>query len=447
MTAQTYPYVEHLSIRNVRSIQWVDVDLGDFSVFVGPNGSGKTNLVQAMRLFGDLLERGTTDPVEALGWEEIVRRTKKRAHGIQLAERVVIPGEEIASLRRRSRNPSPGFRSDVHVDLAIHLKPGKDDTSIRVEKEELGLFSEGVGRLSITVEGDRVSVDRGGTSAEEQLADLLVPAPVRAHRSGQQLLFSQNWTEALEQYFAPASLAADEEGRFLRLLSRPRFFSPLLDVVISTCGVRRLRLDATALRADSPARGAMGAAGENLAAAVAALRGIQGTPKRQFTPILTALQDIFPRSEDIKPVRVQPGRLALTFVEHGVTEPFGQASVSDGVLHALALLVALEERSKGLLAVEEPENAIHPWSIRVLMDRIQARRSRQVILTTHSVEVVNEIRDPDALFIVEVDEHGTHVAQARSNERKIDTILRETGQPLGEVWREGALGGIPGNRE
>ena len=97
-----------------------------------------------------------------------------------------------------------------------------------------------------------------------------------------------------------------------------------------------------------------------------------------------------------------------------------------------------------MLAIEEFENVIHPWSVRAMLERAQAS-SRQILVTTHSETVVNAVKDPGSLFIVEHDDRkGTIVTPARQREAALDAILAESGQNLGDVWMDGSLGGVPG---
>jgi len=67
--------------------------------------------------------------------------------------------------------------------------------------------------------------------------------------------------------------------------------------------------------------------------------------------------------------------------------------VSEGTLRLLALCaMAANPFQKGLVAFEEPENGVHPRRIEVVT-RLLARASRnqQVIVTTHSPQVVVEM--------------------------------------------------------
>jgi len=136
--------------------------------------------------------------------------------------------------------------------------------------------------------------------------------------------------------------------------------------------------------------------------------------------------------------------VTLLFQERGISEPIPLDSISDGVIHALALLIALQSPGRGILAIEEPENALHPWSVRKILERAQSGTEQRVLMTTHSETVVNAVQDPDSLFIVEGDEDtGTTVTPATTKEKALRAILMESGQQLGDVWLDGTLGGVP----
>lgn len=75
--------------------------------------------------------------------------------------------------------------------------------------------------------------------------------------------------------------------------------------------------------------------------------------------------------------------------------------LSDGTLRVLALcILQFDDKHKGLLCFEEPENGIHPLRINAMMDLLKSLTTdfsyhdlplRQVIVNTHSPAIVNEI--------------------------------------------------------
>ena len=79
---------------------------------------------------------------------------------------------------------------------------------------------------------------------------------------------------------------------------------------------------------------------------------------------------------------------------------FDAASMSDGTLRALAALVAafqtvLPYGHPSLVAIEEPETSLHPAAVQALIEALdEATRHTQIILTTHSTDV---LASPDIL--------------------------------------------------
>ncbi len=47
--------ITQFSVHNYKSIKKLDLQMTPFMVLVGPNGSGKTNVVSALELFGELV--------------------------------------------------------------------------------------------------------------------------------------------------------------------------------------------------------------------------------------------------------------------------------------------------------------------------------------------------------------------------------------------------------
>ncbi len=98
---------------------------------------------------------------------------------------------------------------------------------------------------------------------------------------------------------------------------------------------------------------------------------------------------------------------------------FYASSMSDGTLRALGALVAvaqLADRKQPvrLVGIEEPETALHPAAAGALMDALREAASRtQVLLTTHSPDLLDQIEiDRDGLLVVVAEEGTTKIAPA-----------------------------------
>jgi predicted ATPase len=80
----------------------------------------------------------------------------------------------------------------------------------------------------------------------------------------------------------------------------------------------------------------------------------------------------------------------------------------DGWFVALLHLTALASTNDGdLIAIDEPENALHPHAIKLLLEQMRAwsrRRSVTVLLATHSPVIINDFDTrPEQLFVMQPD--------------------------------------------
>jgi energy-coupling factor transporter ATP-binding protein EcfA2 len=111
-------------------------------------------------------------------------------------------------------------------------------------------------------------------------------------------------------------------------------------------------------------------------------------------------------------------------------------SMSSGLLLAAAYLTAAYAAPEGSLVVlEEPENGLNRILVRNMMERfleVVQQRKQQLIMTTHN-EFWLDYVGPDRIRVVTRDESGSHVWAASDNMRK----LQEEGFALSEVMAVG----------
>jgi AAA15 family ATPase/GTPase len=131
--------------------------------------------------------------------------------------------------------------------------------------------------------------------------------------------------------------------------------------------------------------------------------------------------------------------------------------LSEGTLYFLALLCIIHQPNPPkLLLLEEPEKGIHPRRIKEVIDFIfdlAQKKDIQVIMTTHHPYVVNEFQDiPEAVFIFDKDEEGatqiknlqTDIIEPsdKANDAQGLPHIKFT-QDLAEHWVLGFMGGVP----
>lgn len=124
---------------------------------------------------------------------------------------------------------------------------------------------------------------------------------------------------------------------------------------------------------------------------------------------------------------------------------FRPEEVSDGTIKWLCLLVALYVPRSRVVLLEEPENFMHPWMQQkfvALIRKQTSTNSMSVFMSTHSVTVLNALALDELLLVRQVDQ-GT-VIESAANDADIGRVLQETNFGLGDIWVSGGIGEASG---
>jgi predicted ATPase len=157
--------------------------------------------------------------------------------------------------------------------------------------------------------------------------------------------------------------------------------------------------------------------------------------------LLERLKQFDPDLEDIV-TSVVAGTVETMFHERGLSSPIPSTRLSDGTLRCLCLLtIFCHPKPPPLICIEDPELGLHPDALyRVAEMMIEASANTQLIVTTHSDVLVSALSEvPDAVVVVEKDAFGSHLYRLQPD--KLEHWLKE--YSLGEVWRIGEIGGNP----
>jgi predicted ATPase len=152
------------------------------------------------------------------------------------------------------------------------------------------------------------------------------------------------------------------------------------------------------------------------------------------------MQELCERYRDVR-VREVGGVFRAYVVEDGIREPVPAIRLSDGTLKFLCLLtVLLNEKLPPLVCIEEPELGLHPDAVRLVARAIvEASQRTQLVITTHSEALVDELSDqPEAVVVCEYDSGSGTRFERLSKERLEGWLDRYS---LGEIWRKGEIGG------
>ena len=149
----------------------------------------------------------------------------------------------------------------------------------------------------------------------------------------------------------------------------------------------------------------------------------------------------FPDFDDLTfPADAGGNRVALAWIDRRFPDArFAADVLSDGTLCYLALCAILSDRGRAaLVAIDEPETHLHPELLgRVvgLMEKA-AGEGERIVATTHSDRLLSRLTDPGAIVVANADAEGTHMF--RPPREELEAWLA-TFSSLGELREAGHL--------
>lgn len=347
-------FITRVKIQNYKSIAACDVRLRPLIFLVGPNGSGKSNFLDALRFVTDSLNTSLDHALRDRGG--------------------------IKEVRRRS----VGHPTHFSVRLDFVLPDGQS-----------GWYGFRVGARP-----------QGGYEVQTE----------ECHIHGPEFLSPESFYRVDEGTVQNTSLevapAAASDRLYLVSVSGLREFRPLYEA-LSRMGFYNLNPDRIRDLQPADAGEVLRRDGSNLASVLGQLEQHSAPSKQRIEEYL---EKVVPGISKVVVKQVGP-KETLEFRQQVKGNKDGwrffAANMSDGTLRALGLLVALFQSTNGrahhvpLVGIEEPEIALHPAAAGVLRDCLRdASESTQVLVTSHSPDLLDDAEIPDDWILPVVAEQG-----------------------------------------
>lgn len=159
-----------------------------------------------------------------------------------------------------------------------------------------------------------------------------------------------------------------------------------------------------------------------------------------FSEIERALRQFYDAYEQVG-VGIQANTAQLWIRERGLENAIPATRLSDGTLRFMALLAILcHPEPPPLVCIEEPELGLHPDVIPLIAELLKSASQRtQIVVTTHSKSLIDEFsNDPESVVVCErTPDFGSKFE--RLSETDLELWLER--YQLGELWQKGQIGG------
>ncbi len=429
--------IARLQVRNFKGFRHLDAPLREFNVLVGPNASGKSSVVEALRFVRDVAFQGLDNAVSLQGGVKYLRNLKlgdseefKFVLETDSPSRFLFAGRLLEVHEARVYADASRF---THT-LSLRFKKGERGFELAEDSVCAPLRFYRRGRHANGGSGpgaaEREELGNGSSKLEQVRGRLRVTtAPPKG-------------LDLSQVGLAPFSgeLEVPERESVAFGMTRSFFFLPMEHPRTSWSLPTALGIydfDPKLPRRAAPitARAELEENGSNLALVLKSILRDKGK-KRALENLASDLLD-FVRSLAVESVADKS--LLLKVKEHFFKEMLPASSLSDGTINIIALLVALYFEAKSVVVIEEPERSIHPKLIeRVVSMMKEAAKQRQVIVTTQSAELVRHCDVEDLLFVSR-DKEGFCQVTRPAESQQVRAFL-EGGLELADLHEVGVLG-------
>ena len=388
-------FITRVVLKNYKSIAACDVRLGPLTFLVGRNGAGKSNFLDALRFVADALNSSLDHAVRARGGiNDVYKRADRSINDVyKRADRSINESDHF-SIRFEFALPdgSTGYYAfQIQARLAGYM----------VQTEECKFHNE-----NLTTPDIYFNVVNGNVTATS-----VKVAP-----------------------------AAAQDRLYLVNASGLPEFRPVYDA-FSRMGFYNLNPDRIRDLQDPDPGDVLLRDGSNLTSVFSQLSSVvRENIEEYLTVVVPGVQHVH--------VRKFGPKETLEFMQDVLRNEhpwqFLANNMSDGTLRVLGILVALfqgdddAQKRVPLVGIEEPETALHPGAVAVLLDGLRDAANRtQLIITTHSPELLDD-KHLDVNSILAVEAHDGDTVIAPVDEASI-SVVQDRLFTAGELLRSNQL--------
>ena len=385
--------IESIRIKNYKVFRDVRItNLPKMSVFLGANGSGKTTFFDVFGFLSDALANNVTVALNKRGGFKEVRSRDAE-------------GDIEFEIKYRTTQKDGSRGPIVTYEIIIGEEKGKAVIRKELLKYRRGQYGKPWHFLSF---------QNGSGSAirnEDQYG-------------------SENASEIREEQQLESAdiLAIKGLGQFQRFQAIASFRKLLEGWYVSN-----FQIDGARTVTDTGVSTHLSKTGNNLAQVT---KYIYDNHRDIFEDILAKMGRRIPGIKKVEAVETADGRIILRFQDGSFKDPFIARYVSDGTIKMFAYLILLHDpEPHSLLAIEEPENYLHPALQTELAEELRAyaQRGGQVFISTHSPDFVNALRLEELFWL---QKKGGYSKIVRAQEAPIVKALFQEGDQLGYLWRQ-----------
>lgn len=392
-----------IQVKGYKSLANVTLNLHPLTVMIGPNGCGKTSLLEVFQL----LKEGALGQLSAAitnlgGFNNILSHTAGASSKLEVFFKAADLSQTIDSVSYNFTLEPRAMGHAVALERLQWHRLNSDLPYHEIQEES---------NINISPEFHEDEKQSKGKGDHE----------IQESNIGPELMLAQSFL-----------WDADPEPKSLREVMTKMLALSVIDVG----GRAPIRLPQSLTPANAPGRN-----GETLFAALYNLRESK-TSRSAYERIEETLRLAFPNFDRFELPVVGAGYITLTWHEKGLTIPLYPNQLSEGTLRFLWLTtLLLSPEPPPLILIDEPEVSLHPELLQILAALLRDASARtQLLVATHSSDLIRWLQ-PDEVVVIDKQDGKSTFTWADDPALDLEKWLQE--YTLADLWYMGNLGGRP----
>ena len=395
--------IQKIKVSNFKSFKELDLELGNFNVVIGANASGKSNFVQIFKFIRDINNLGLDNAISLQGSEYLTNIGLARPHQLSLKVKVVFDKFGLVV-----EEPVIAAINEANYEFVLDFGP--KITEFQIKKDSLNL----------PVKYVHMTKAKNGKRQEEKTIDHGSLTVSNVKGTPRVTLRRPEGIKVTGNDLFPPFMRKKMKKTIL-LLQTPFFFFPPVENAFSDIAIYDFDPKLSKRAVPVAGKSELEEDGSNLSLV---LKSIVESPDKK-RKLSNLIKDLLPFVDDLATDKFADRSLLFKLQESYFPNVYFPASfISDGTVNINALIIALYFEKKSLSIIEEPERNIHPYLISKVMDMMKdASKNKQIIVTTHSPEVVKHANLED-LLLVSRNKEGFSTISRPSKKKEVKIFLK-----------------------
>ena len=414
--------IKKIHIKNFKSFRDLEIDFSNFNVLIGANASGKSNFVQIFEFLRDISESGLKNAVSMQGGTEYLRNINIDTSNNMSIK--VVSDIQFRWVAKHTKKEIIGAKTH-EITYEFALKFSKRGSKFRIIEDKLTQKMNFV----------RLARKNKELEEEEMLGEGLFTIQNANGKAKISLQKPEKVSISRSDIYHQFFIEREPPSNSL-LIETPYFIFPPMAVIFRSFAI--YDFDPKLPKKATPITGKaeLEEDGNNLSII---LKNIAEDKERK-RKLFNLVNDILPFVGDLDVEKFADKSLLFKLKETYFENQYLPASfISDGTINITALVVALYFEKKQLTIIEEPERNIHAYLISKVVDMMKdASRNKQIIITTHSPEIVKHA-GLENLLLVSRDKDGFTTISKPANKIELMAFL-ENKIGIEELYVQNLLG-------